>query len=153
MLRIYAMAKPNEKSFIKKKKKNMQRSDNSYSLKAWLDFGNGKKYYFRSSWERNYARYLQWLKNSKKIKEWAYEPKRFMFPEKRGNNSYLPDFLVTENDNSKHWVEIKGYMDKSSEVKLNRFRKYYPDEYIMLIDKDIYRKLSSQLKNLIEGWE
>lgn len=128
------------------------RTNNHESKKGWLEIG-GQRHYMRSSWERNYARYLQWLKVNKQIMEWDYEPKRFEFPERHGNNSYLPDFLITENSGRKYWVEIKGHMTQGSRTKLKRFAKYFPEETLILLDQDQYRKLARDVKKLVPGWE
>jgi hypothetical protein len=31
--------------------------------------------------------------------------------------------------NSGEWVEIKGYLDDKSKIKLKRFKRYYPKEF------------------------
>ena len=106
------------------------------------DLGNT---YFRSAWEANYARYL----NFAKIK-WEYEPKTFWFDGiKRGSRSYTPDFYLPEED---RYVEIKGWMDKKSRTKLKRMAKYYPDVDIELIDSTRYRAIA-KWKKVIPGWE
>ena len=114
------------------------------------DLGNR---YFRSSWEANYARYLNWLIEKGEIRSWEYESETFEFPVKRGNTRYLPDFKVTNNNNSVEYHEVKGYMTNDSRVKLNRMAKYYPDVKLILIDAPIYEDLSRQLKHLIPNWE
>lgn len=129
------------------------KSDNHVSMKGWIEFPGGKRFYSRSSWERNYARYLQWLKDNKQIKDWDYEPERFDFPIKRGSNSYLPDFKIINNDDSHEWHEIKGYMSQKDRTKMKRFMKFYAKEKLVLIDKDAYREIAKQVKNLIPGWE
>lgn len=45
---------------------------------GWREVG-GKRCYFRSKWEANYARYLQWMKDQGKIAEWEHEPETFWF--------------------------------------------------------------------------
>lgn len=61
--------------------------------------------YFRSAWEANIARLLNYLNI-----EWIYEYKRFDF-----NNetefvlSYQPDFYLPKYDK---WIEVKGWMDE-----------------------------------------
>ena len=103
---------------------------------GWREIA-GEKYYFRSSWEANYARYLQFLKEKGQIKEWLHEPQTFWFENiKRGTRSYLPDFKVIRNNDSHYWVEVKGYMDNKSNTKLKRFKKYYPNEEMHLITSD-----------------
>lgn len=78
--------------------------------------------FFRSKTEANYARYL----NLMKVK-WEYEPREFDFAAvRRGCVSYKPDFYLPDED---RWIEVKGWFDKKSITKLNRFKKYYPKEY------------------------
>lgn len=119
---------------------------------GWREFG-GKKIYFRSQWEANFGRYLQWLVHHKEISDWEHEPKTFWFPIKRGCVSYLPDFKVINIDGSHHWVEVKGYWDKKSVTKVKRFNKYFPEEKLILIDKIWYSKVGRKLSGLVPGWE
>jgi hypothetical protein len=102
--------------------------------------------YFRSSWEANYARYLNYIKEP-----WEYEPKEFEFPIKRGNRTYKPDFWLPKKQN---WIEIKGYMDQKSKTKLNRFKKYYPEEFekLIIITEQEYKEIA-KYKGLIPYWE
>ena len=103
--------------------------------------------YFRSSWEANIARYFNFVGT-----KWEYEPKTFVFDTiKRGSVSYTPDFYLPEED---RWVEIKGWMDKKSITKLNRFKKYYPEEFLKLevIGAEEY-KAYKKYERLIPGWE
>ena len=119
----------------------------------WREIG-GRKIYCRSMWEANFARYLQFLKERKQIKDWQHEPHTFWFEEiKRGVRSYLPDFLVIENDDRGYWVEVKGFMDPKSLTKIKRFRKYYPDEILLIIDKKWFAENGKKLHSLIPGWE
>jgi len=110
--------------------------------------------YFRSSWEANYARYLNWLISLGEIKAWYFEPDTFHFVEvKRGNIFYIPDFKIINNDGSHEYHEVKGYMDDRSAVKLKRMAKYFPNEKVILIGKEEYQALSRQLKNMLPNWE
>jgi len=110
--------------------------------------------FVRSSWEANYARYLNWLVGLGEIKSWEYEPEEFEFKTiKKGNRFYIPDFKVTNNDGSIEYHEVKGYMDADSKTKLKRMAKYYPEIKLVLIDKPVYLELHKQLKNLIPNWE
>jgi len=119
---------------------------------GWREIGT-QRLFFRSAWEANYARYLEFQKEQKLIGDWLYEPKTFWFNSiKRGVRSYLPDFQVFENDGSYTWHEVKGYLDSKSKTKLKRMRIYYPDEKIRLIDKSWFTQNNS-LKNFIPGWE
>ena len=109
--------------------------------------------FVRSSWEANYARYLNWLVSLGEIDKWEYEVDTFEFPIKRGSRFYTPDFKIFNKDGSFEYHEVKGYMDQRSATKIKRFQKYYPENKLVIIDKEIYVPLSRQLRNLIPGWE
>jgi hypothetical protein len=110
--------------------------------------------YFRSAWEANYARYLNWLISIGQIAKWEFEPDVFEFHAiKRGTRSYLPDFKVYGCDGSIEYHEVKGWMDQKSKTKLDRMAKYYPEVKIVLIDKDVYRAIAKQVKGFIPFWE
>lgn len=109
--------------------------------------------YFRSAWEANYARYLNWLVGQRVIAAWEYEPQTFVFHGvSRGVLSYTPDFKVTDFDGSYEWHEIKGWMDDKSKAKLKRMAKFYPNEIVIVIGHDEYRAISKWAP-LIGGWE
>jgi hypothetical protein len=123
------------------------------SQAGWLSIG-GRRYYMMSTWERNYARLLQWLLDQGEIRDWDYEPLRFEFSGVRyGNRTYTPDFLVVEKTGEVRWVEIKGWMNAASAVKLKRMSKYFPDQAIDIVDRARYKALTKQLSGLIPGWE
>lgn len=115
---------------------------------------DGQRHYFKSKWERNFARYLALMRRAGKILTWDYEPREFWFDGiKRGCVSYKPDFRVVEPGEEKvTWYEVKGYYDAKSLTKIKRFRKYYPDEKLVLIDKDWFARNKS-LKRIITAWE
>lgn len=120
---------------------------------GWREIGGINKYY-RSRWEANYARYLEMLKVSEKIKSWAHEPVTFWFEAiKRGTRSYLPDFFVIGNDDSEVYHEVKGWMDDRSKTKLKRMAKYYPEITIQLIEKKEYMAIGKDFAALIPDWE
>lgn len=119
----------------------------------WRTIG-GKKKFFRSKWEANYARYLEFLKNNGDIKEWFHEPETFWFDGiKRGCVSYLPDFKVINNDFSIEYHEVKGWMDDRSKTKLNRMRIYHPEIKLVLINSKVYKDLDKKISKIIDGWE
>jgi hypothetical protein len=119
---------------------------------SWHTIG-GKRHYFRSKWEVNYAHYLEWLKQRGEIADWEYEPTTFWFEKiKRGVRSYTPDFRVTEPDGRQAYHEIKGWMDDRSATKLKRMAKYHPTVRVVLVDSGSYRKLNRQLLGLVPGW-
>jgi hypothetical protein len=108
--------------------------------------------YVRSSWEANYARYLNWIQGRGEIQSWSYEADRFDFPVKRGTRSYMPDFKVIENDGAVVYHEVKGWMTQKGQTALNRMKTHYPNVRVILIAKKEYQALS-KWRGLIPGWE
>lgn len=120
---------------------------------GWREIGGQRKYY-RSRWEANYARYLEWLKAQGEIKDWKHEPKTFWFEGiKRGTNNYLPDFWVQENSGSESYHEVKGWMDDRSKTKIRRMAKYHPNVKLIVIDSNAYAAIKRSVESLIQGWE
>lgn len=120
---------------------------------AWRVVG-GRNVFFRSRWEANYARFLEWQKCRGDIVEWEHEPKTFWFEGvKRGVISYLPDFRVTKMGGAIEYHEVKGWMDAKSKTKIKRMRKYYPEETLVVIDSKAYTKLAKLICTTIDGWE
>lgn len=104
--------------------------------------------YFRSSWEANIARLLNY-----KGYIWKYEPKQFIFKNVyRKPISYTPDFYIEDKD---LWIEVKGWMDERSKLSLKRFRENYPEKEkkLILINEDVYKEIEEEYKDRIEGWE
>lgn len=95
----------------------------------------------RSSWEANIARVL----NHKNIR-WEYEKDRYIFSE---SLSYLPDFFLPNNT----ILEIKGYWDSVSIMRISAFHKNYPDIALDIIDGDMYSTIKLMYKNILNEWE
>jgi hypothetical protein len=119
----------------------------------------------RSGWEANVLRVLKSFDIG-----FEFEPRVFAYPIKRGNKAYIPDVRLID---TKEWIEVKGYLDKNSKIKLKRFKKYYPEEFaslIMIISKSskaarefcqelevpvvlYYEHISKVFKDSIKTWE
>jgi hypothetical protein len=132
------------------RKQNYGKYPLSYRLysKGNVGFRNDLQHYFRSNWEANVARYLNLIGV-----KWQYEPKRFFFKEiETAPNSYLPDFYLEDLDT---WVEVKGWMDDKSKLKLEYFNEYYPDEFakLIVIDQKSYTNIQKEFGDFIENWE
>lgn len=97
----------------------------------------------RSSWEANFVRVLKIYKI-----DFEFEPTVFSFPIKRGTKGYTPDFLLNRNHD---WIEIKGYLDDKSKIKLKRFKRYYPDEFENFTC--VISKYSNDAKNFMKELE
>lgn len=120
---------------------------------GWRVVG-GRRVYFRSIWEANWARYLQVLVDQKRILGWEHEPKTFWFDGvRRGVVSYKPDFRVTLLDGRRVWHEVKGWMDHRSQLALKRFARHYPEETMRVIDATAYKKAKSWGQVRIPDWE
>ncbi len=148
-----------EMNEINKKRVTTARKNGAYNHSrgswkaAWRTIGTKEKFY-RSRWEANFARFLEFEKKNGFIKEWEHEPQTFWFDKiKRGVRSYLPDFKITKLDGSYFWVEVKGYYDPKSITKIKRFKKYYPKEVLELRDAKWFKENSWKLKVLIPDWE
>jgi len=147
------------------------------SSRGWRTIG-GKRCYFKSKWEANYARFLQWRKATGEIIEWQYEPETFWFQDiKRGVRSYKPDFrtewyafseeqiiervqqgLFKGNGNDGNpvfcsYYEVKGYLDSKSRTKIKRFKKYYPDEILKVVGRQWFQMNESACRAIIPDWE
>lgn len=104
---------------------------------------------FRSSWEANVARVL----NYKGI-EWNYETEIYDLDlsktrVKMDSARYIPDFILKNGT----IIEIKGFWDSRSKLKNSLFRDQYPDKNILTIDSDIYRCIAQKYKDIIPDWE
>lgn len=152
----YERKKYNSDKLVGKRPKNMQTwmcRGRTSSHHGWIDFGKGRKFYMRSVWERNISRYFEFLKIKNDIKDWEYEPQRFFFEGVSfGNRTYLPDFRITNNDGYQYYVEVKGWVDNSSRIKLNRMGKYFPNIEVQIIAQERYMEIS-KIAPVIKDWE
>lgn len=129
------------------KRHTSKRSKKGKALDLGLD------YLFRSSWERNFARYLEYLRGQNKIKKWEYEVDKFIFSSKIGiKSSYLPDFKIYQG-NKVYYVEVKGYMDAISARKLKNMKRFYPKVEVQVLGKKEYQKISKVFRSKIKNWE
>lgn len=79
---------------------------------------------FRSGWEADFARILTVHRIP-----FQFEPTTYKFPIQRGTKSYTPDFYLPGTD---EFIELKGWFDDTSRIKLKRWKKYYPAEFSKL---------------------
>ena len=110
-------------------------------------------FFFRSAWEANYARYLNFLIKHGKIDKWEYEVDTFIFPEVvKGQRTYLPDFKVWDNYGYVCYHELKGWMNSASKSKLKKMKKYYPNIDLIVIGPKEYKGIS-EYAAMIPNWE
>lgn len=114
----------------------------------------GVKKYFRSSWEANFARFLETMKNEGSIHKWEHEPDTFWFYNvQRGCRMYCPDFKIWMNTSDFIYIEIKGWMDQRSKTKLDRMAENYPEETVIVLSKDDMNRIENKYGPMIDGWE
>jgi hypothetical protein len=109
--------------------------------------------FVRSSWEANYARYLNLIKATGALLSWEYESETFEFPVTKGTRFYTPEFKIRWKDGSVEYHEVKGWMHPKGKTALDRMAKYHPETKIVLIDKDVYKHIHRQYKDAIPEWE
>lgn len=96
--------------------------------------------YFRSRWEANFARIMNY-----EGKSWQFEPEYF---ELEDAWHYIPDFLVDGD-----YYEIKGRMTAKDEHKHALFRLKYPHLRLHIVGAVEYTAYRIQYKDLIPTWE
>lgn len=113
----------------------------------------GKNCYFRSSWEFNYALYLQSLVEKNEIVSWKFEPRVFWFTYIEDNlPSYRPDFEIVFGDGRIQYHEVKGWYDERSKNKLAKMKVEFPQTILVMIDKHWF-KANKHLENVFPDWE
>lgn len=106
---------------------------------GWVTVGSCK-FFARSQWEADYARFLQWQKERHLIISWEHEPQTFWFPVKRGRTNYTPDFRVIKFAGAQpEYHEVKGWMDQRSRTVLNRMRIHHPKEIVRVVGADWFK--------------
>ena len=65
--------------------------------------------------------------------------------------SYQPDFYLPDFDK---WIEVKGWMDEKSKIRLTRFAKEFSEENdkLILIDSNFYYTLQDEF-DYLDNWE
>ena len=111
-------------------------------------FRQDLNHFFRSRWEANVARILNFLSI-----EWIYEPRYFCLRDDRSEkvrSAYVPDFYLPKTN---EYVEVKGYSSPEFLRKFGLFKEQYPNARIVLIDHDRYIELESRYKQSLVEWE
>jgi len=112
--------------------------------------------YFRSRWEANYARYLNYLiNNDEPIIKWEYEPQRFIFDQVKSKPFfYTPDFCIFFADDHIEYHEVKGWDYSNGQIARKRFAQYFPHLTLVLINQSWFNSITQQgIDKLIDNWE
>jgi len=105
----------------------------NYSKKFEIVKKDGEKITVKSSYERDFVRFLDDLSDYK----WEYEPRSFVLKTLE-NRVYIPDFYIKDLD---LWVEVKGYFWKDAKEKWEAFIKENQELNTTLIFKEDLRGL------------
>ena len=98
--------------------------------------------YFRSTWEANFARILNYLNIP-----WEYESEKCRF--RANGNSLTIDFYLPTFD---LYIEVKGYFYKSSKEKFTDVLNSQK-VIIKLVDVEVYDQLTKSYSLIIKEWE
>lgn len=112
--------------------------------------------YLRSSWEANYARYLNLMVSRGDLWRWEYEPDEFEFPVRRGSRLYIPDFKIwpsAEAPTVYYYIEVKGFFDQVSRTKLRRMRLHYPAVVLFVVSRAELSEIRREYGAAMPGWE
>lgn len=107
---------------------------------------------FRSSWEANFARHLEFIKGAC-VKNWAYEPETFPVIIRGKRRQYIPDFRIDWNGSVVDYVEIKGRMDTRSRQKIRAMRKQHPNVRLIVIGPSAYKRFAKLAAGEVPHWE
>lgn len=102
---------------------------------------------FRSTFEANYARYLQYNKI-----RFEYEPRCFeLVKEDRSKTTYRPDFYLSDTD---EYVETKNY-ERAGFDKIAALKTQYPDVKLSVLyqHSDEWQMIEEEYSELILLWE
>lgn len=105
----------------------------------------GKKCYFRSGLEYQWALYLEFLKHAGEICDWQFEKKLFNFQGfgyENGPFMYRPDFTIIDKQGNVFYQECKGNHDGATNAKFQRVAKCYPGTVMELVLQSIPKRSS-----------
>ena len=106
-------------------------------------------YKFRSKLERNWAAYLQFLKESGEILDWRYEQTTFYFRDETiGAKKFLVDFDILNKDWTLEYHETKGWLKGIDVTKFQRVAKYRPEVKIILVMSGKAKKDANRLRQI-----
>jgi hypothetical protein len=128
--------------------------------------------FYCSGWERDFARFLNFLEEHKVIEGWQYEPYEFSFQGlgyARGPFTYKPDFILRFSQKIPRkkmtqvkaifgditpgeliYVEVKGQETGRDRNKWRRFRKHVGDPLTIVKRKEM---MEIQERFPVRNWE
>lgn len=95
---------------------------------------------YRSQWESDFARHLEFLRTDGKIIEWGYERIRLRIGKRSGRERmrapiFTPDFHVIEPGGRLKFYEVKGYYRESAKVRSAVAAEVFPNFVFIVVRK------------------
>lgn len=97
---------------------------------------------FRSQGERDFAAYL-----TRKKVNWGYESEKLQYL-----SDYNPDFIITRPDESKLYIEFKGYLKPTDRSKMIKVKKLNPNADIRIVFQRAQNKLNKNSSTTYWQW-
>jgi hypothetical protein len=108
---------------------------------------------FRSCWEADWARQLEFWRRAGLVKRWEYEPDSFALPFKAKPKRYLPDFKVYWAGSLVEYHEVKGVADARARRNAIGMRRFHPDVRVRRIGIDCIREMRREMAAHIPNLE
>jgi hypothetical protein len=108
---------------------------------------------FRSSWEADWARQLEFWKVHGNVTRWEYEPESFLLPFKGGARRYVPDFKVWYPGTIIEYHEVKAVVDSRWRQALRGMRRFHPHVRLRVVDGRCIALLHETMTAHIAGLE
>lgn len=93
-------------------------------------YGARKKEYngtiYPSAFEAKYAAQLDWRKRAGDVKDWQRQITFNLTVNKILICKYIIDFVIIHNDDSKEYIETKGFETRDWKIKRKLFKALYP---------------------------
>ena len=106
------------------------KSDSPRRIEKVSKYGSRKKEYngfiYASAFEAKYAAELDWRKRAGDVKDWDKQVTFNLTVNKVLICKYIIDFVVTNIDDSKEYIETKGFETRDWKIKRKLFKALYP---------------------------
>jgi len=135
--------------YLRKKEEDLEKTKFRIRYPAKEGLRNDLQIYFKSKMEANVFRWLKTLKYD----QVEYEPELFYFEKNKfGIKGYIPDFKVSYGKKF-HYIEVKGFFEKSDYQKAWLVRRDYSWIKIYFITAKEYALIKKYYSKQIRNWE
>lgn len=110
--------------------KDIARLELKPELELKSKYGARKKEYngvvYASAFEAKYAAQLDWRKRAGDIKDWSAQVTFYLKVNEQLICKYIIDFVIIRNDDSKEYIETKGFETRDWKIKRKLFKALFP---------------------------